>query len=137
VYLVSLDGFIRDGKVNFEVSLSGFVTKKKGCHLVTYCGPLTLYDLHSVVRRYLGITTDDRPVNSHWHTHGKCYGRCYQFGFRSMACTLSLGVIKFKISSACRVYATGRKRGDVSGQRPEEFAVADAMLCEWKLMAVF
>jgi hypothetical protein len=54
-----------------------------------------------------------------------------------MACTLSLGVIKFKISSACRVYATGRKRGDVSGQRPEEFAVADAMLCEWKLMAVF
>jgi hypothetical protein len=137
VYLVSLDEFIRDGEVNFGVSLSGFVTKRKGCHLVTYCGPLTLYDLHSVVRRYLGITTDDRPVNSHWHTHGNCHGRRYQFGFTSMACTLSLEVIKLMTIYACGVYATGGKRRDVPSQRPEEFAIADAMLCEWKLMAVF
>jgi hypothetical protein len=137
VYLVSLDGFIRDGKVSCEVSLSGFVMKKKVCHSVTYCGSLTLYDLHSVVRRYLGITADDRPVNSHWHTHGNCHGRRRQFGFTSMTCTLSLGAIKFTTSSACRVYATDGKREDVSGQRPEELAIADAMLCEWKLMAVF
>jgi hypothetical protein len=136
VYLVSLDGFIRDGKVSCEVSLGGSETKKKVCHLVTYCGPLTLYDLHSVVRRYLCITTDDRPVNSHQHTHGNCHGRYYQFGFTSMACTLNLGVIKIMIISACQVYTTGQKRAVVSVQRPEEFAVADAMLCEWKLMAV-
>jgi hypothetical protein len=35
------------------------------------------------------------------------------------------------------VYATGGERRGASGQRPEEFAIADAMLRRWKLMAVF